>query len=368
MLQKIIPPMPVIFGPKVDEKALNVLKRRATDYRRHNKFENYNLSYKNDKKVIEIEEWSSQVSWRLARLSELKISDNDGTKKRYKKALGKLLPVQKTVKNAIDQIQLIALPSVMECLQEGFRSLDDSPTNLQSTLTHGFPKESFDQVRFKMLDYQHRMESEISEFPREKYYEGKALKDADTISLRNQNNPFTYRNDLPPALWQDVNGKEKDGANREEVKAIKNELENIFNWARNNPKGDNTPWTVAVLTPYGKQNFHLLNMVKEISGQNNDFRFDLRSMKQSTPINLVVSSTDKYQGQEADIVLISLVKVSGHGFLDSWNRMNVAITRAKRKRIIFGKYTNFVNTHDEMLNDLAKSHTGKSLIMKERDV
>jgi hypothetical protein len=368
LLQKTIPPMPVIFGPKVDEKALNVLKRRATDYRRHNKFENYNLSYKNDKKVIEIEEWSSQVSWRLARLSELKISDNDGTKKRYKKALGKLLPVQKTVKNAIDQIQLIALPSVMECLQEGFRSLDDSPTNLQSTLTHGFPKESFDQVRFKMLDYQHRMESEISEFPREKYYEGKALKDADTISLRNQNNPFTYRNDLPPALWQDVNGKEKDGANREEVKAIKNELENIFNWARNNPKGDNTPWTVAVLTPYGKQNFHLLNMVKEISGQNNDFRFDLRSMKQSTPINLVVSSTDKYQGQEADIVLISLVKVSGHGFLDSWNRMNVAITRAKRKRIIFGKYNNFVNTHDEMLNDLAKSHTGKSLIMKERDV
>ena len=35
-------------------------------------------------------------------------------------------------------------------------------------------------------------------------------------------------------------------------------------------------------------------------------------MKDPAPINLVVSSTDKYQGQEADIVLISLVKVSGH--------------------------------------------------------
>ena len=104
--------MPVIFDPK-DEKSLNVLKRRVTDYRRHSKFENYNLSYKNGKKVVEVEEWSSQVSWRLVRLSELKISDNDSTKKRYKKALEKLIPVQETVKNAIDQIQLIALPSVM---------------------------------------------------------------------------------------------------------------------------------------------------------------------------------------------------------------------------------------------------------------
>ena len=368
MLQKIIPPMPVIFGPKVDEKALNVLKRRATDYRRHSKFENYNLSSKKGKKIVEIEEWSSQVSWRLARLSELKISDSNNTKKRYKKALGKLLPVQKTVKNAIDQIQLIALPSVMECLQEGFRSLDDSPTNLQSTLTHGFPKESFDQVRFKMLDYQHRMESEISEFPRVKYYEGKALKDADTISLRNQKVPFTYRNDEPAALWQDVNGKEDQGANREEVEAIKKELQEIFDWARKNPRNDRTPWSVAVLTPYGKQNFNLLQMAKRITGMKNEFRFDLTKMEDPAPVNLVVSSTDKYQGQEADIVLISLVKVLGHGFLDSWNRMNVAITRAKRKRIIFGKYNNFVRTDDEMLNDLAKSHAGKSLIMKERDV
>ena len=106
-------------------------------------------------------------------------------------------------------------------------------------------------------------------------------------------------------------------------------------------------------------------MAKRITGINNDFRFDLTKMKDPAPINLVVSSTDKYQGQEADIVLISLVKVSGHGFLDSWNRMNVAITRAKRKRIIFGKYNNFVRTNDEMLNDLAKSHNGNSLISKE---
>ena len=36
----------------------------------------------------------------------------------------------------------------------------------------------------------------------------------------------------------------------------------------------------------------------------------------------MVSSTDKFQGQEADVVIISLVQTHGHGFLDSPNRMN----------------------------------------------
>ena len=85
-------------------------------------------------------------------------------------------------------------------------------------------------------------------------------------------------------------------------------------------------------------------------------------MDDPIPITLVVSSTDRYQGQEADIVLISLVKTSGHGFLDSWNRMNVALTRSKRKRIIFGKHNNFKRTHDKMLNDLAICYSGNSLI------
>lgn len=109
-------------------------------------------------------------------------------------------------------------------------------------------------------------------------------------------------------------------------------------------------------------------MAKQLTGQNNDFRFDLKDTENPTPIELVVSSTDKYQGQEADIVLISLVKTGSHGFLDSWNRMNVAITRAKRKRIIFGKYANFQRAEDSMLSDLAKSHTGKALARKEREL
>ena len=368
ILQRMLPPMPVIFGPRVDTNSLENLDRKATDFRKHSKFGDYNLTTKNGKKIEEIKEWSSEVSWRLARLSELKISDTHRTKQRYKKALSKLIPIEGAVTEAIDQIQLIALPSVMECLQEGFRPLDDSPKKLQSTLTHGFPKASFNEVRFKMLDYQHRMEPEISVFPRDKFYEGKALKDADTISYRNKDIPFTYRNKDPAAIWENVNGRDKDGFNPDEITAIENELQEIFGWAKDNPRLDGKSWTVAVLTPYGKQCFNLLQMVKRLTGQNNDFRFDLNGAENPTPIELVVSSTDKYQGQEADIVLISLVKTGNYGFLDSWNRMNVAITRARRKRIIFGKYANFARAEDSMLSDLAKSHASKALFGKEREV
>ena len=148
--------------------------------------------------------------------------------------------------------------------------------------------------------------------------------------------------------------------NNDEIEKISIELKNIITWTQTNPSKDGKPWTVAILTPYARQNYRLLQMVKEMTGiHDREFRFDLQTMQEPIPITLVVSTTDKYQGQEADIVLISLVKTGSYGFLDSWNRMNVAITRAKRKRIIFGKYANFERAEDSMLSDLAKSHTLK---------
>ena len=363
MIEHMMPPMPTILGPKISSERFSYLSRRTLDYRSHPSFKNHNISSRGNKKIVEAPEWSNEVSWRLTRLSSLKTSESDNTKQRYNRALNKLIPESISIRKDIDLIRLIALPSVMECLQEGFRNDDDSVRNVQSTLTHGFPQSSFDQVRFKMLDYQHRMETGISQFPRMKFYGGDALKDANTIAIRNLQNPFNYRNNNPSALWINVDGNEKEGSNMKEVKRIERELKEIINWARGNPPKTGAPWSVAILTPYGNQNFQLLQMVKRITKITNcDFRFDLRNMPESAPIDLVVSSTDKYQGQEADIVLISLVKTNGHGFLDSWNRMNVALTRSKRKRVIFGNHNNFKETNDEMLNQLANSHSGDSLI------
>jgi len=55
--------------------------------------------------------------------------------------------------------------------------------------------------------------------------------------------------------------------------------------------------------------------------------------------NIAVNSVDGFQGQERDIVYISLVRSNSDneiGFLKDYRRMNVALTRAKKKLIIIG--------------------------------
>ena len=51
---------------------------------------------------------------------------------------------------------------------------------------------------------------------------------------------------------------------------------------------------------------------------------------------------DGFQGQERDVILISLVRANDEGqigFLSDLRRMNVAITRARMKLIILGDTT-----------------------------
>ena len=53
-------------------------------------------------------------------------------------------------------------------------------------------------------------------------------------------------------------------------------------------------------------------------------------------IKLKICNVDSFQGQEADIVLLSFVRSKKVGFLDSRNRLNVALSRAKYYQVLFG--------------------------------
>ena len=60
-------------------------------------------------------------------------------------------------------------------------------------------------------------------------------------------------------------------------------------------------------------------------------------------IKLKICTVDSFQGQEADIVLLSFVRSKKVGFLDSRNRLNVALSRAKYYQVLFGN-RNFFNS------------------------
>lgn len=62
-----------------------------------------------------------------------------------------------------------------------------------------------------------------------------------------------------------------------------------------------------------------------------------------------IATIDKYQGRDKDCVIISLVRNNNTGnagdLLRDWRRLNVAVTRARSKLILFGSSTTLKATH-----------------------
>ena len=84
---------------------------------------------------------------------------------------------------------------------------------------------------------------------------------------------------------------------------------------------------VGVISPYKVQTQYLRQQIRK--------RDEFRPFRQVISVNTV----DGFQGQERDIILISLVRSNDNGqigFLSDLRRMNVAMTRARMKLIIFG--------------------------------
>ena len=84
---------------------------------------------------------------------------------------------------------------------------------------------------------------------------------------------------------------------------------------------------VGIISPYRAQVQYLRSLVRHSA--------ELKPLAAGISVNTV----DGFQGQERDVVVISLVRANDKGqigFLRDLRRMNVAITRARMKLIILG--------------------------------
>jgi predicted DNA helicase len=69
------------------------------------------------------------------------------------------------------------------------------------------------------------------------------------------------------------------------------------------------------------------------------YRGQVRALSSLTASNINVQTVDSFQGSECDIIIISLVRSNSDGdigFLKDTRRMNVAMTRARRKLVVIG--------------------------------
>ncbi|STP11229.1 AAA ATPase [Helicobacter cinaedi] len=300
--------------------------------------------------------FASEIAWRLMREFELRtFSDSNKAKNKnqsYTKAIDELLPKshkdRKLIRNKISSIANIALPSILESLIKGVSDRQSEREDL--AIRSGFTQEELKQ-RHSILSTQGRMHKDISRFPREQFYkEVNALKD-----LSNLEREWSYTKYKKRSVWINVDGKSYRGRNEKEAEILIQELKVFIDFASNNPHPLNETWSVAVLSFYKGQTKILESKLQDYTGlkhKSTDFTREWNGTK----IQMKLCSVDRFQGQEADIVFLSMVNTDKIGFLDNPNRLNVGITRAKFQLVILGKYEYFSKCKDDMLKQFALHH------------
>lgn len=271
-----------------------------------------------------------EILWRLIRLYEL--NNNQSSARNYLKYFEELkeLLTEDEIKQfdvTIKTLKDIAIPSIIMMLQIGI----DQTGEYTSIIEAGFT-DAEKENRFVMLEYQHRMHPDISRISRMYVYNDKALKDSPAWTSKLEypsltKSRFEIRN---------VNGvADLRNFNNQEVDAIIAELQKFMVYAKNHPKTNGEKYSMAILSFYNGQVFTLRRRLQSLFGCSNIYNFH------NEYLDLVLNSVDKIQGQEADIVYLSMVQTKKDGFLDSVNRVNVALTRAKEKIIVFGNANYF---------------------------
>ena len=321
-------------------------------------------------------EWASEVGWRLAGEYEQRFAgepdtssgDLQTTAKRLSHEVERLLPVPETGGNpeqvwqAIDSVRRVALPSVLESLLDGFKRGPGQRNG--SVLSDGLP-EFVLKPRRVLLSTQHRMHPEIAAFSHEHVYEGAALQTPEDMA---EKRAWSYPRYAHRAVWRDVRGHfdRRSNSNELEARSVVDELRHFDEWAHMNPQSDDRPWEAAVLTFYRGQEREIRRHLQKWTGQKHAMRHFARGSKNRPHLRIDLCTVDRFQGHEADVVLISFARPHATSFLESPNRLNVALTRARYQRVVIGNRQGMLRARGTLLEKLAASEPWDTRIDRRR--
>ena len=166
------------------------------------------------------------------------------------------------------------------------------------------------------------MNKVIMNFSNHKFYDGKLV--------AHENNEFHALNEGESVLeFIDTAGcgfEEKvdpeffSKCNEDELNILNEHLLQL-----NQEVSDLESFSIGIISPYKDQ----VRLAKE--------KLDLDEIKEGLDVS--IDTIDSFQGQERDIIYISLVRSNSKGeigFLSDYRRINVALTRARKKLILIG--------------------------------
>lgn len=273
-------------------------------------------------------EWAGEIGWRLATLYGLRFTEKigrGGRKESLERGIERLLPVpdlevnRESVRRGIDRVRRVALPSVLESLQNGFER--DAGKRLGTALSDGLPDDVLNK-RHVLLSTQHRMHPEIAEFSRVHIYGGKALQTPDYMA---ENRDWSYNRYAYRAIWIDVPAGDafRNNSNEKEANRVVEELCHFDEWTKIHRRPDGSPWTVAVLAFYRAQEREIRRSLQRWTGLYTAPRNFYRGRTERPYMTIELCTVDRFQGHEADLVLISFANRSPTSFLESPNRLSV---------------------------------------------
>jgi len=177
-----------------------------------------------------------------------------------------------------------------------------------------------------LLEEQYRMHEIIMGFPSNEFYENK-LQAHPSVAHH-----LLFANDAPLVFIDtagcgfDEKHEKTSISNPEEAHFLIKHVLHLIELLKKFYPAENFPG-IAVIAPYK----HQVELLKEIVRS----QAELQELGSSLSVNTI----DSFQGQERDAVYISLTRSNAEssiGFLSEVRRMNVAMTRARKKLVVIG--------------------------------
>ena len=229
----------------------------------------------------------------------------------------------------IDEASQATIPSVLIPIAKAHRFIlagdhKQLPPTIISDKAQELEKTLFEELiriypfKSQLLNVQYRMNSLLMKFPNAEFYNN-SLKSDSSVDDINVKDILDSGNDEEALLFVDTsNLYDNKERHLKDSKSIVNELEadiaiGIANDYLNDGVSEDS---IGIISPYADQ---------------------VKIIQDNTPVE--VKTVDGFQGREKEIIIISTVRSNDNGnigFLKDLRRLNVAITRAKRKLIIIG--------------------------------
>jgi len=230
----------------------------------------------------------------------------------------------------------------------------------------------------KILSVEYRMIQPISDLISNCFYKDSPLEAKNTKDETDYQDYFdNFSQVIPkPVTWLStakLNGRENQPSqpnsttqqNTLEAEMIIKILKKLDIQAKNSNR--NKTYSIAVITGYGGQRDLLSKLLFQ-----HFKRTESGDFWEGEAIHIVCNTVDAFQGAEADIAIFSVTlsnRENKIGFLDSYERINVALSRGKIGLIILGDHDFCQQIGDNPLQDVLKyikSHPQDCVLIDEK--